>query len=88
MNTRDIQQFDIWSPQGLQPVNKLKFLTFYGYEFNDGPGYVDYQLLGPNNEMQYQATLLIPESIVQQWGADDDVVWDYAANTLGLIILQ
>lgn len=87
MNTRSIQQFDIWSPDGVRTADKLKLLTFYGYEFNDGPGYVDYQLLGSNDEMYYQATILIPGTTVQQWGADDDVIWDYIATTLGLVII-
>ena len=87
MNIRDIQPINIWSPEGLQSVSKLKFLTFYGYEFNDGPGYVDYQLLALSDEMQYQATLIIPENIVQQWGADDSIIWDYVAETLGLTLI-
>jgi len=87
MNTKDIQPIDVWSPDGFQPVGKLKFLTFYGYEFNDGPGYIDYELLGQNNEMKYQASLLIPSDIVQQWGDDDSIIWDYVANTLGLTLI-
>jgi hypothetical protein len=86
MNIRNIQPITIWSPEGQQAVSKLQLLTFYGYQFNDGPGYVDYQLLDSNNIMQFAATLIIPSNIVQQWGASDDIIWQYVSNTLGLII--
>ena len=87
MNIKQIQSIEIWSPNGLSSVDKLKFLSFYGYDFNGSGGYVDYQLLGPNDEMQYQATIPIPESVVQQWGADDGIIWSYVVSALGLVIV-
>lgn len=87
MNTKEIQEITIWSAEGQRPASKLKLITFYGYEFNDGNGYVDYQLLNSNDELIYNATLVIPEDIVQQWGNDDNIIWDYVIQTLGLIKL-
>ncbi len=87
MNTKEIQEITIWSAEGQMPANKLKFISFYGYEFNDGAGYIDYQLLNANDEIVYNATLIIPENIVQQWGNDDEVIWNYVLQTLGLIKL-
>lgn len=88
MNTKNIQQIEVWSPEGQKQVDKLRLLTFYGYNFdnNDG-GYVDYQLLGLNGEIEFGATLLIPPSIVQQWGADDTIIWDYVTTTLNLTLV-
>lgn len=88
MNTKNIQQIEVWSPEGQKQVDKLRLLTFYGYNFdnNDG-GYVDYQLLSPDDSIQFGATLLIPPSIVQQWGADDSIIWNYIATTLNLTIV-
>ena len=28
--------------------------------------------------------MLIPANIIQQWGADDTIIWDYVAQTLNL----
>lgn len=32
-------------------------------------------------------TLLIPPSIIQQWGTDDDIIFEYATATLGFILI-
>jgi hypothetical protein len=34
----------------------------------------------------YTANLSIPSSIVQQWGASDDIIFEYVAQTLGLTL--
>jgi hypothetical protein len=85
MNIKQIQPKEIWSSDGNRFATKLKLLTFYGYEFNDGSGYVDYQLLDENNDVIYYATLMIPQEIVQQWGNDDNIIWNFIIQKLGLI---
>jgi len=35
----------------------------------------------------YVGQIGIPSSVVQQWGADDSVIFDYVASTIGLIII-
>ena len=32
-------------------------------------------------------TLLIPASVIQQWGTDDDIIFEYATETLGFILI-
>ena len=89
MNIRNIQPITVWSPEGQREVDKLKLLTFYGYDFNNNDGgYVDYRLLGPDGTIEFGATLLIPASIVQQWGESDEIIFNYVALTLGLVILN
>lgn len=35
----------------------------------------------------YVANLNIPSSVVQQWGEDDDIIFEYVAQTLGLTLI-
>ena len=87
MNIKNIQSKTIWSADGDKVATKLKLITFYDYQFNDGNGYVDYQLLDSNEIMLFQATIVIPSNIVQSWGASDDIIWNYIVATLGLVII-
>ena len=88
MNTKDIQPINIWSPSGQRVVNKISLDNFYGYKFDDGIGYVDYALIGSQGEVYYNGNVEIPSSIIQQWGASDNIIWDYIANTLSLTIIN
>jgi hypothetical protein len=88
MNTRLIQQIDIWSPDGQRTVDKISLDNFYGYKFDDGVGYVDYTLIGYQGESYYNSNVEVPSNIIQQWGADDEIIFDYVATTLGLIIVK
>jgi len=94
MNTRNIQPIFSWSPNlGDVTINELQLTDFFHYHFDEGSGKVSYSLNGINpvtdSTMSFFSGIIdIPSEIIQQWGADDDIIWDYAANTLGLIILQ
>jgi hypothetical protein len=35
----------------------------------------------------FQGNLAIPSNIVQQWGASDDIIFQYVATTLGLTLV-
>jgi len=35
----------------------------------------------------FPGAIAIPSSIVQQWGASDDVIWNYVANSLNLVLI-
>lgn len=45
-NTRQIQPTPIWTATGNVPATYLGLINFYGYHFNDGPGTVEYTLIG------------------------------------------
>jgi hypothetical protein len=34
----------------------------------------------------YQSNLSVPSNIVQQWGASDEIIFNYVATTLGLTL--
>ena len=36
----------------------------------------------------YKGTISIPAEIVNQWGTDDNIIWDYVARTLNLTLIN
>ena len=87
MNTRQIQSKSTWSPEtGNITIDTLCLKDFYHYFFDDGGGTVAYNL--QSNGLDYfPGAIAIPSSIVQQWGASDDVIWNYVANSLNLVLI-
>jgi hypothetical protein len=87
MNTRQIQPITTWSPEtGDTSLDTLCLKDFYHYSFDDGGGKVSYTIQA--NELDIlSGTIDIPSSIVQQWGADDTIIWNYVATTLNLTLL-
>jgi hypothetical protein len=93
MNNRQIQPITSWFPNsGDVTIDTLSLTDFYHYHFDNGGGKVSYSLSGTDLVTQspinyYSDTMDVPSSVIQQWGADDDVIWDYVAQTLGLTLL-
>lgn len=90
-NTRKIQPIQIWTANGQKEVNTLALNNFFDYHFDDGSGKVEYKLIYANDEtgaIDYIVAIIeIPSSVVQQWGADDSIIWNYVANSLNLQLL-
>lgn len=91
MNTRTIQPITTWTPSGEKTINLLALSNFSDYHFDDGSGKVEYKLIGADPELgateYFVDKVEVPASIIQQWGADDTIIWDYVASTLGLTII-
>jgi hypothetical protein len=104
-NTRQIQPTPIWTATGNVPATYLGLINFYGYHFNDGPGTVEYTLIGmqdngsfvddegntivnaPSAVDLFKGALEVPASVVQQWGASDEIIFEHVAETLGLVLV-
>jgi hypothetical protein len=90
-NTRSIQPITTWTPEGEKTINLLALSNFSDYHFDDGAGKVEYKLIGADPELgateYFINKLEVPASIIQQWGADDEIIWDYVVTTLGLVIV-
>jgi len=84
---KQIQPIQIWSPNGFIEISFFSLLDFCGYKFDDGVGYVTYELIGTDSIPYYNNTIEVPANIIQQWGADDDIIWQYVATALGLSIV-
>lgn len=93
MSARNIQPIQSWSPiSGDISIDTLSLTDFYHYHFDNGNGKVSYSLSGinPSTESRidyFSDSIDIPSSVIQQWGASDDVIWDYVATALGLTLV-
>lgn len=103
MNTRNIHPKQLWTPHGDKEITILSLYDFSGYHFDNGGGKVHYKLIGmealvsTNDEGTeisnpvavdyYLGILDIPSDIIQQWGASDDVIWDYVATQINVILI-
>lgn len=92
MNSRQIQPVATWNPEtGDTMIDTLFLNDFYHYHFDDGDGKVSYSLATLNSTTGeyvncFSGSMNIPASIIQQWGASDDIIFDYVAQQLNLII--
>ena len=41
----------------------------------------------PSAVLYYTSNLSVPSSVVQSWGASDDIIFDYVTQELGLVIV-
>ena len=91
-NTRQIKPVQIWTANGQKEASILALTNFFDYHFDDGNGKVIYKLIGmegePESAIEYiTANIEIPSSIIQNWGADDSIIWNYVAEQLNLELL-
>jgi hypothetical protein len=98
-NIRFIEQVDIISSFSFATkiAEYIKFVSFSGYNFNDEPGYVDYEIYAVNRPLtdlcqplEYHELLSIgkvpiPAELVEQWLTDDEIIIDYVIEALGLV---
>jgi len=91
MNTRQIQPITTWTPHGEKVINLLALSNFSDYHFDNGSGRVEYRLIGTDNELgateYFVDKVEVPASIIQQWGADDTIIFEFVANALNLSII-
>jgi len=92
MNTRQIEPTNIFTQTGNVTATLIAFTNFYDYHFDNNSGNVNYQLLTFIDESGYEVvftgTIAIPASIIQQWGSDDEIIYNYIISSLGLTSLN
>jgi len=95
MNTRVIEPITVFTADGQKEVSLLSLVNFCGYNFLNSSGVVSYILSGlitvdgVDSYVEYiHNTLEVPSSIIQQWGADDEIIFDYVTITLGLTMIN
>lgn len=94
-NTRQIEPVSVWSPNGQTDAIYLGLINFFDYHFDNGGGTATYSLIGmqdngdgiPTAVDLYIANINIPSSVIQAWGENDDIIFEYVATTLGLTIV-
>jgi len=91
-NTRKITPISAWTSLGQQTVNMFSLTDFFNYGFLPFcEGTVTYRLFNTEGESAVElivSQLQIPSEIVQQWGSDDNIIFNYVAQQLGFIIIN
>jgi hypothetical protein len=99
MDTRQISAVSIWTPSGDKLATEIRLRNFSEYNFDGTGGRVFWQLLNvyETEEIVDDETVVtinklsiqdgyvsISDDIVQQWGEDDEIIFDFVCSTLGL----
>ena len=95
-NIRFIEQIEIIS--SLSAATKIaeyiKLSNFSGYDFNEAPGEVTCEVYAINrpvtdlgqpleyHELLRQEKISLPIHITNNWGTDDEIIFDYVIETL------
>jgi hypothetical protein len=88
MNKKEIQPIEVWSEIGVVSANALCLKDFYHYHFDNGDGKVSYTIADLDSDIDYISGIVdIPSTIIQQWGASDDIIWIYVASKLNLTLV-
>jgi hypothetical protein len=91
-NTRNITPITAWTQTGQQTVTMFSLTDFFNYGFMlNCEGTITYRLFNTEGESAVElivGNLQIPSQIVQQWGADDGIIFDYVAEQLGFTIIN
>jgi hypothetical protein len=91
-NTKKIQPITVWSINGQVQVNCLALINFFDYHFDNLDGKVSYVLIETNDELgateHFTGNVEIPPHIMQQWGTDDSIIWDYVIEKLNLVVID
>lgn len=100
VNERRIEPVTAFSPQGIRTAEYIQLYNFHQYNFDgQDSALVNYELVFYVPEVQedpeaepklargvvFSGTIGIPDDVVQSWGADDEPIFDYVIETLGLV---
>lgn len=70
--------------KGVREIADRVVLNVINYALNQPTQTLYFCLQSQFNKMIEEGNLIIPESIVSQWGVDDSIIVDWALDTLGL----
>ena len=99
INFREIQPISIWSDGQIVQINAISADVYYGYNFIDNYGGVDYslQLAVEQTDADGSVTTIttryitgkvdIDKTTADQWGQDDQIIFEYIADKLNLILI-
>jgi hypothetical protein len=70
--------------KGIREIADRVEIKVVNYALNQPTQNLYFCLQSQFNKMIEEGNLIIPESIVSQWGVDDSIIIDWALDTLGL----
>lgn len=98
-NTRKISPLTIWVNGESVIANCLILNNYAGYDFNSNVGYVNWiitilnenptpeEIITPPNLPQISGILDLTQQVVNSWGQNDQVIFDYVALQLNLNLI-
>jgi hypothetical protein len=96
MSKKQIKPVSFWTFDGNKQANEIMLYNFHQYDFDGTDSVVSYKLgytnsmVDPNGESQEywvslnEGSVKLPDSLVQSWGSDDDLIFDYVVGELNL----
>jgi hypothetical protein len=92
INTRKIKPISFWSKDGDKLADHILLYNFHGYNFDGTDSWVSYklgkvELIEEDKEMFYsyfEGSVPVPNTVVQDWGEDDEPIFDFVIDTLNL----
>lgn len=98
INARKIQQVNFWKQTGAATADHILLYNFHGYNFDGSDSVVSYKLgfielvdfVGEDGGQVerwtslYEGSVMLPNEVVQNWGEDDEPIFDYVIQELNL----
>ena len=96
MNKRQIKPVSFWTFDGNKQATHILLYNFHQYDFDGSDSAVSYKLgytsSTPDldgNPQEYwvsltEGSVALPDNLVQSWGTDDDIIFDYVIGELNL----
>lgn len=96
MNKRKIQPVQFWRQNGASEATHIMLYNFHNYNFDGSDSVVSYKLgfeevVGGPEETDvarwtslYEGSVMLPNTVVQEWGEDDEPIFDYVMEVLNL----
>lgn len=91
-NERLIEPIKTWSNGVLYTSNIISIDGYSGYDFKEQAGEVQYSLIshdsGTGNKISViQGIVRLTFSTVENWGSDDQIIFNYVANKLNIVLI-
>lgn len=92
INARKIKPVSFWSKEGDKLADHILLYNFHGYNFDGTDSWVSYKLgkveqINEDQEMFYsffEGSVPLPNTTVQEWGENDEPIFDYVIEELNL----
>ena len=87
LNEREITPLNLWINGVSSTATIIKLDGYSGYNFVDSPGEAHYILTDSDKNSIVQGVVELDWQTVADWGADDQVIFDYVAQQLNLTLI-
>ena len=91
-NEREIQPLSLWLNGELYTASIFALNSYGGYDFIESAGMIQWSLLNYDNlsnvkKQIAQGVIPLTYDLVEDWGTDDQPIFDYAAQQLNITLI-